>query len=148
MRWRNTPPWVWLLTPALVFVLAMAVFPLAYSFLLSLREGIYQGRFLQSMICKQGVKHIAIGPGIEIACYDGITIGAQRKNFLANQHGCFPSRLPPLMVKVSVQKEDRFALCVLKVSQFNPSCDARQSRVPPLATDRVWSFAQPEMASG
>jgi multiple sugar transport system permease protein len=38
MRWRNTPPWVWLLTPALVFVLAMAVFPLAYSFLLSLRE--------------------------------------------------------------------------------------------------------------
>ena len=38
MRWRNTPAWVWLLTPALVFVLAMAVFPLAYSFLLSLRE--------------------------------------------------------------------------------------------------------------
>ena len=38
MRWRNTPPWVWLLTPALVFVLAMAVFPLAYSFLLSLRD--------------------------------------------------------------------------------------------------------------
>ena len=38
MRWRNTPVWVWLLTPALVFVLAMAVFPLAYSFLLSLRE--------------------------------------------------------------------------------------------------------------
>jgi multiple sugar transport system permease protein len=38
MRWRDTPAWVWLLTPALVFVLAMAVFPLAYSFLLSLRE--------------------------------------------------------------------------------------------------------------
>jgi multiple sugar transport system permease protein len=35
---RRIPPWVWLLSPALLFVLAMAVFPLAYSFLLSLRE--------------------------------------------------------------------------------------------------------------
>ena len=32
------PPWVWLLSPALLFVLAMAIFPLGYSFLLSLRE--------------------------------------------------------------------------------------------------------------
>ncbi len=32
------PAWVWLLSPALVFVLAMAVFPLGYSFVLSLRD--------------------------------------------------------------------------------------------------------------
>lgn len=32
------PAWVWLLTPALAFVLAMAVFPLGYSFVLSLRD--------------------------------------------------------------------------------------------------------------
>ena len=35
---RRIPAWVWLLSPALLFVLAMAVFPLGYSFLLSLRE--------------------------------------------------------------------------------------------------------------
>lgn len=35
---RRIPPWVWLLSPALLFVLAMAIFPLGYSFLLSLRE--------------------------------------------------------------------------------------------------------------
>lgn len=32
------PAWVWLLSPALAFVLAMAVFPLGYSFVLSLRD--------------------------------------------------------------------------------------------------------------
>lgn len=32
------PIWVWLLSPALLFVLAMAIFPLGYSFLLSMRE--------------------------------------------------------------------------------------------------------------
>lgn len=35
---RRIPPWVWLLAPSLAFVLAMAVFPLGYSFALSLRE--------------------------------------------------------------------------------------------------------------
>ena len=35
---KRIPAWVWLLTPALLFVLAMAVFPLGYSFVLSLRE--------------------------------------------------------------------------------------------------------------
>ena len=35
---RRVPAWVWLLSPALLFVLAMAVFPLGYSFLLSLRD--------------------------------------------------------------------------------------------------------------
>ncbi|MFM2035582.1 MAG: hypothetical protein RL459_847 [Pseudomonadota bacterium] len=35
---KRIPAWAWLLTPALLFVLAMAVFPLAYSFVLSLRE--------------------------------------------------------------------------------------------------------------
>ncbi len=34
----RVPAWVWLLTPALAFVLAMAVFPLGYSFVLSLRD--------------------------------------------------------------------------------------------------------------
>jgi multiple sugar transport system permease protein len=38
MAIRRIPPWVWLLSPALLFVLAMAVFPLGYSFLLSLRD--------------------------------------------------------------------------------------------------------------
>jgi multiple sugar transport system permease protein len=32
------PPWVWLLAPALLFVLAMAVYPLGYSLLLSFRD--------------------------------------------------------------------------------------------------------------
>ena len=35
---QRIPAWVWLLSPALFFVLVMAVFPLGYSFLLSLRE--------------------------------------------------------------------------------------------------------------
>lgn len=35
---KRIPAWVWLLTPALLFVLAMAVFPLGYSFVLSLRD--------------------------------------------------------------------------------------------------------------
>ena len=35
---NRIPAWVWLLSPALLFVLAMAVFPLGYSFVLSLRE--------------------------------------------------------------------------------------------------------------
>lgn len=35
---KRIPAWAWLLSPALLFVLAMAVFPLGYSFLLSLRE--------------------------------------------------------------------------------------------------------------
>lgn len=35
---KRIPAWVWLLSPALAFVLAMAIFPLGYSFLLSLRE--------------------------------------------------------------------------------------------------------------
>ena len=35
---RRIPAWVWLLSPALMFVLAMAVFPLGYSLVLSLRE--------------------------------------------------------------------------------------------------------------
>ena len=35
---KRIPAWVWLLSPALLFVLAMALFPLAYSFILSLRE--------------------------------------------------------------------------------------------------------------
>jgi hypothetical protein len=92
------------------------------------------------MICKQAAKHIAIGFGIEIACYDGITIGAQLKHFLPNQYGCFFSRLPALMIKVSVQKEDRFALCVLKVSQLNPSCDAWHSRVPAVTNGLYFSY--------
>jgi multiple sugar transport system permease protein len=35
---RRVPAWVWLLSPAILFVLAMAIFPLGYSFVLSLRE--------------------------------------------------------------------------------------------------------------
>jgi multiple sugar transport system permease protein len=35
---KRIPAWVWLLSPALLFVLAMAIFPLGYSFVLSLRE--------------------------------------------------------------------------------------------------------------
>ncbi|MDH4376211.1 MAG: sugar ABC transporter permease [Ramlibacter sp.] len=38
MQRLHIPAWVWLLTPALAFVLAMAVFPLGYSFVLSLRD--------------------------------------------------------------------------------------------------------------
>jgi multiple sugar transport system permease protein len=38
MHRLRIPAWVWLLTPALAFVLAMAVFPLGYSFVLSLRD--------------------------------------------------------------------------------------------------------------
>jgi multiple sugar transport system permease protein len=34
----RVPAWVWLLSPAILFVLAMAIFPLGYSFVLSLRE--------------------------------------------------------------------------------------------------------------
>lgn len=35
---RRVPPWAWLIAPALLFVFAMAVYPLGYSFLLSLRD--------------------------------------------------------------------------------------------------------------
>ncbi|MEY4283565.1 MAG: hypothetical protein RL111_240 [Pseudomonadota bacterium] len=35
---KRIPAWVWLLSPALLFVLVMAVFPLGYSLLLSLRD--------------------------------------------------------------------------------------------------------------
>ena len=35
---KRIPAWFWLLLPALAFVLAMAVFPLGYSFALSLRQ--------------------------------------------------------------------------------------------------------------
>ena len=39
MAWlKRIPAWFWLLSPALAFVLAMAVFPLGYSFALSLRQ--------------------------------------------------------------------------------------------------------------
>jgi multiple sugar transport system permease protein len=38
MKVQRIPAWVWLLLPALAFVLAMAVFPLGYSFALSLRQ--------------------------------------------------------------------------------------------------------------
>ena len=39
MAWlQRIPAWFWLLLPALAFVLAMAVFPLGYSFALSLRQ--------------------------------------------------------------------------------------------------------------
>jgi multiple sugar transport system permease protein len=38
MMLRRVPAWVWLLSPAILFVLAMAIFPLGYSFVLSLRE--------------------------------------------------------------------------------------------------------------
>ena len=29
---RRVPPWAWLIAPALLFVFAMAVYPLGYSF--------------------------------------------------------------------------------------------------------------------
>ena len=38
MLLKRVPAWVWLLSPAILFVLAMAIFPLGYSFVLSLRE--------------------------------------------------------------------------------------------------------------
>ncbi|NBO15282.1 MAG: sugar ABC transporter permease [Betaproteobacteria bacterium] len=38
MVFKRIPAWVWLLSPALLFVLVMAVFPLGYSLLLSLRD--------------------------------------------------------------------------------------------------------------
>ena len=38
MLLKHVPAWVWLLSPAILFVLAMAIFPLGYSFVLSLRE--------------------------------------------------------------------------------------------------------------
>lgn len=38
MMLKRVPAWVWLLSPAILFVLAMAIFPLGYSFVLSLRE--------------------------------------------------------------------------------------------------------------
>ena len=75
MAWlKRIPAWFWLLSPALAFVLAMAVFPLGYSFALSLRQW-KLARMDAPLIA--AVNGTAAGAGVGLVLAADLAIAAQ-----------------------------------------------------------------------